>query len=119
MPTYSIPQAQWRTLLDTFSLTHNGWPVSIEIRSPIVGAQPEVLELPLTGISVSAPGDDPAVAVRMSRQEPEHITHLVEHVRRIAVDREGSEDRALEVDSADGTRTVLRFTRPPAGHLPA
>lgn len=112
MTTYSIPPSEWRATLDRFSLTHQGWPVTIEILSPAMGAQPEVIELPLFGISLSAPNDDPAIAVTMSRREPDHITHVVEHVRRIYVDHEAGE--AFAVETADGTRTLLRFLKPAA-----
>jgi hypothetical protein len=112
MTTYSIPPSEWRAALDRFSLTHQGWPVTIEILSPAMGAQPEVIELPLSGISLSAQNDDPAIAVTMSRHEPDHITHVVEHVRRIYVDHEAGE--AFAVEAADGTRTLLRFLKPAA-----
>jgi hypothetical protein len=114
MTTYAIPASEWRAALDRFSLTHHGWPVTIEIVSPMTGAQPEVIELPLSGISLSAVNDDPAIAVTMSRRAPEHITHVVEHVRRINVDHEAGEDSEIEVEAADGTRTVLRFLKPTA-----
>lgn len=112
MSTYAIPPNQWRTALDTFSLTHRGWPVTVEVLSPLMGAQPEVLELPLSGISLNSPDQDPAVAVCMSRRQPEHLTHLVEHVSQIYVDHEAGDDTAIEVVASDGTRTLLRFSRP-------
>ena len=114
MTTYAIPPSEWRTALDRFSLTHQGWPVTIEILSPAMGAQPEVIELPLSGISLSAPNDDPAIAVTMSRRAPEHITHVVEHVRRVYVDHADGEDNEIEVEASDGTRTLLRFLKPDA-----
>lgn len=114
MTTYAIPPSEWRAALDRFSLTHKGWPVTIEILSPAMGAQPEVIELPLSGISLNAWNDDPAIAVTMSRREPEHITHVVEHVRRVYVDHEAGEDNEIAVEASDGTRTLLRFLKPAA-----
>lgn len=112
MVIHSIPPREWRTTLDEFSLTHRGWPVSVEVLSAAMGAQPEVFEMPLSGISVSSDGDDPVIAVSMSRREPEHITHLVEHVSHVYVDHEAGEARAIELLASDGTRTVLRFSKP-------
>ena len=112
MPTYSIPQEQWRRALDRFSLSHYAWPVSVEVVSPAVGAQPEVLELPLDGISVNDAGTHPAIAISMSRELPEQVTHMVEDVSSVSIQREGNVDSAIEIVAGDGTRTILRFTPP-------
>lgn len=115
MTACAIPRSEWRTTLDTFSLTHRGWPVTIAVNSPVAGVQPEVRELPLSGISLSVGGDDPAVVITMSRHQPEHVTHLVEHVRHLWVEHAGVEDTGLQLDTADGTRTVLRCAKPDVG----
>ncbi|MGE3958342.1 MAG: DUF5335 family protein [Vicinamibacterales bacterium] len=112
MPTYSVPQAQWREALDAFSLSHFAWPVSVEVVSPDMGVQPEVVELPLGGISVDDTGGHPAVAISMSREAPEHVTHLVQDVAAIRFQREGNVDQAIEIQTLDGTRTILRFAPP-------
>jgi hypothetical protein len=110
--THSGPPDQWRIALDRFSLAHFAWPVSVEIVSPAIGAQPEVLELPLDGISVNDAGGHPAIAISMSRDLPEHVTHIVEDVSNVYILRDGNVDRALEIVAGDGTRTILRFSSP-------
>jgi len=112
VPTYPIPQAHWRMALDSFSVSHYAWPVSVEIVSPTLGAQPEVVELPLDGITVSDEGPHPAIAISMSHQAPDHVTHMVEDVANVYIRRAANVDIAIEIVSSDGTRTILRFTPP-------
>ena len=112
MATYSIPQAHWRIALDSFSVSHYAWPVSVEIVSPTLGAQPEVVELPLDGITVNDQGPHPAIAISMSRQAIDHLTHMVEDVSDVYIRREGNVDSAIEIVAGDGTRTILRFSPP-------
>lgn len=113
MPTYPIPQAHWRNALDSFSVSHFAWPVSVEIVSPTLGAQPEVVELPLDGITVSGDGPHPAIAISMSREAPDQVTHMVEDVSNVFIRRDGNVDSAIEIVAGDGTRTILRFSPPP------
>jgi hypothetical protein len=112
MSIHPIPQKEWRRALDDFSLSHYAWPVSVEVVSSLVGAQPEVLELPLNGISVSDSSTRPTIAVSMSGDHPEHVTHLVDDVSGVFIQRDGNVDRAIEIVAADGTRTILRFAPP-------
>jgi hypothetical protein len=112
MLTYSIPPERWRAALDELSVSRRTWPVSVEIVSADLGAQPEVLELPLEGISVSEAGAHPAIAISMTGPTPEHVTHMVENVSALRIQREGAIDRAVEIVGADGTHTILRFSPP-------
>ncbi len=116
VPTYPIPQAHWRAALDSFSVSHYAWPVSVEIVSPTLGAQPEVVELPLDGITVNDDSAHPAIAISMSRQTPDHVTHMVEDVANVYIRRDGHVDSAIEIVAGDGTRTILRFS-PPAHRI--
>jgi hypothetical protein len=113
MHTHEIARPDWRSAFDELTLSHDGWLVSVEILSPAMGAQPEVIELPLTGIWVDAHDHAPTIAITMEGQDHSHITHVIDDPVRVFVERTEEEaDAALEVEAADGTKTIVRFRVP-------
>ena len=52
MRTVEIPRAAWAQALNEFTAIHEGWLVSLDVLGPTIGAQPEVNNLPLLGVSV-------------------------------------------------------------------
>jgi hypothetical protein len=110
MHTHEIPKQDWRSTFDELSLTHAGAVVSVEILSPVSGADFEVLELPLTGMSLDRRGREAALAITMARGAQTHVTHVIERPMRIFIERTDDErDVSLQVIEADGTKTVVRF----------
>ena len=51
MRTVEIPRAEWAQRLNEFTAIHEGWLVSLDVLDPEIGAQPEIRNLPLLGIS--------------------------------------------------------------------
>jgi hypothetical protein len=51
MRTTEIPRADWSRVLAEFSAAHDGWLVSLDILSPDIGAQPDITDLPLVGVT--------------------------------------------------------------------
>jgi hypothetical protein len=107
--TVEIPRPDWMSALNTFSAVHQGWLVSIEILSAALGAQPEVVNLPLVGITLGA-GNGGSVAISVGRTPGDHLTHVVQAPQRISIERTAAgADVALAIESADGSKTILRF----------
>ncbi len=104
-----VPRDEWTQVLKAFSAVHEGWPVSLDILSASIGAQPEITELPLLGVSVE-PGDGGTITIAAARSAVDHITHIVQAPTRVWIQHtDAGTSAALEVESADGTRTILRF----------
>jgi Family of unknown function (DUF5335) len=84
--------------------------ISIDVLGPDIGAQPQVDNLPLLGISADRSDHDDTIAVSVGRSGTDQFTHIVHGVTHIFVERtdEGA-DVAIQVQSADGTTTILRF----------
>ena len=107
MQTVEIPRNAWTTTLDEFSTIHEGWLVSLDVLDPAFGAQPEVDNLPLLG--VTADGAD-AITISAGRSAAEHITHTIHAPSRVRIERrEDGADLALQIESGDGTKAILRF----------
>jgi uncharacterized protein DUF5335 len=110
MRTVEIPREEWVQRLNEFTAMHEGWLVSLDVLGPKIGAQPEIRHLPLLGVAADRIDRDGTITVSVARSATEHLGHIVHAVTRICVERsdEGA-DAALQVESADGTRTILRF----------
>jgi hypothetical protein len=110
MQTLEIPREAWAHRLNEFTTIHEGWLVSLDVLGPEIGAQPQIDNLPLLGVSTDRVDHDGTIAVSVERSATEHLTHIVHAVTRIYVERtDDGADAALQIESVDGTRTILRF----------
>ena len=110
----TIAPESWREELDSFSRQHEGWLATLEVLGTEIGAQEEAHELPLEGVSIGSGINEPeTIAISIGRTPDDHISHTItkpEHVWLEQTD-EGA-DAALEIESADATKTLLRFRSP-------
>ncbi len=110
MPTQEIPRHEWSTFFDTFTRQHEGWVSTLEVMGPEIGAQQEVLNLPLEGISASRASAPVTIAISLGKTAEDHVTHSITNPTRIWLEQtsEGG-NAALEIESADEVKTLLRF----------
>jgi hypothetical protein len=113
METVEIPRQTWRRRLDEFTAAHEGWLVSVDVLGEDIGAEQEVEDVPLIGVSMDRDDPDNTIDIAVARSSTEHLTHIVRQVGHIYVERtsEGA-DAAVEFESNDGTRTILRLKSP-------
>jgi Family of unknown function (DUF5335) len=109
-----VAHNQWVAFLDSFSLQHMGWLVSVEviIASP-AGRLIAIQERPLKGVSIdSAEGKERAYVQVGDRQE-EHVLHTIDKPTRVKFKQSHTGmHQGLEIVSADGTTTLIRFRSP-------
>jgi hypothetical protein len=109
MTTLEIARVDWPKALNEFSAMHEGWLVSLDILSADFGAQPEIADVPLLGITFE-PEARGVITIAAARSLVDHVTHSVRAPTRIWIERtDAGADAALQVESADGMRAVLRF----------
>lgn len=110
MPTQEIPREDWNNFFDAFSREHEGWLATLEVFAPDIGAQEEARELPLEGISVASGNEADAIAISLGKTPEDHVTHTVTKPEHVWLDQtsEGAK-AALEIESGDDTKTLLRF----------
>jgi hypothetical protein len=111
METREIPRNEWRSFFDIFSRQHEGWLATLEIFGQDADAEQEPRESPFKGITLtSVVGESEAIALNLGRTPEDHVKHTViepTHVW-LAQTPEGA-NAALEIESADETKTLLRF----------
>jgi hypothetical protein len=114
MSTQEIPRDQWKNFLDRFSRQHEGWLATLEILGADIGAQQEARDLPLEGISASSKDDESrTIAISLGKTPEDHVTHAITEPNRVWLEEtpEGAA-AALEIESADEVKTLLRFRSP-------
>jgi hypothetical protein len=107
--TTEIPREAWKAFFSRFSNDHETQFVAVEIMGRDVGAQVEGQSLLLGGISPGDP-DGESLVLSFDSVNGEHLTHLVNKPAHVWIQRAADDtDAALEIESTDGTRTLVRF----------
>ncbi|HEY0283912.1 MAG TPA: DUF5335 family protein [Vicinamibacterales bacterium] len=110
--TKEIPRERWDTFFSRFSDDHETQFVAVEVMGSDIGAQVEGRSLLLSGIS-RADANNQSLALMFDSVNGEHVTHTVNKPTRVWVLRApDNSDEALEIESADGTRTLIRLGLP-------
>lgn len=110
METLTIPPDQWRFRLNKLTESFEGWPVSLDVIERMDGRLREFNQIPLLGITAEPNGP---IVISVLGATGEHVTHIVESPTRVLLDKTDSgANVALEIESADGSKTVLRFRSP-------
>jgi hypothetical protein len=109
--TRDVPRDSWRDELDSFSRQHERWLVSVSTRGPDGHTAVLADGVPLEGVSHARPGSGDITVLLGERDR--HLTHEVRNVVSLKIDvAESHADRALILDSADSTRTIVSFRSP-------
>jgi len=114
MQTQEIPKSEWRGFFDRFSQQHEGWLATLEVLGADLGAQEEGRELPLAGVSLSSGGDESeAISIDLGMTPDKHVSHAISAPTGVWLEQtEEGANAALEIEVADGTKTLLRFRSP-------
>ena len=112
MQTVEIRREGWPQALAQFSAAHDGSLVSVDVLGSELGAQPQIHDLPLVGV-VAEPQHGGNVTIAVAASGIDQMTHLVQSPARIWIERTDSgADVALQIEAAEGTKTIVRLTAP-------
>ena len=85
----------------------------MDILAPTLGAQPEVHDLPLVGVVAEPHTDGGTITISAARPEKGQITHTIHAPTRVRIERTNDgADVAMQIESAEGTTTILRLKTP-------
>lgn len=109
MRNRQIPRAEWFHFFREFSARHEDWLVTVRVVSPRFGSQVEVRELPLEGIVAGADARGP-ISIHVGRTPAQHVEHEVTDPVQVWVElAESGAEEAVEIESKDGTKTIVEF----------
>ena len=113
MRNRQVPRSEWFQFFDAFSRRHQGQATTMRVFSPKIGSQIEARELPLEGI-VSPAGAAGSLSIHLGSAPPKtNIEHHVADPNQVWVEiSEAGVEEALEIESQDGTKTVMEFRAP-------
>lgn len=111
--TREVPREEWPAFFDMFSRQHQAWLVTVELFGPEIGAQVEVRDRPLGGITAELrQGREDSIALFFGTI-PSDLTHTVTRPTRVWLKQTVSgANEALEIECASGPTTLLRFRSP-------
>ena len=108
--TIEILQKNWPEFFENFTKRHETDMVSLEVMGADIGAQVEGRALLFGGISIA---DDrgKTLALMFDSVDGEHLTHTVAKPTHVWLQSTpASGDQTLEIESADGGKTLVRFS---------
>lgn len=112
MPTREIPHAEWRAFMDSFSRQHRGWLSTIEVLDPELGAQVQVREQPLAGITADSlpDGEHALVSVLIGKASDAHVAHMIPDAAHVRLkESDAGAHEALQIETGSGRMTLLSF----------
>ena len=109
MQKLHLEQKDWNKIIDHISRSESAHKVTIEVIREDLGAQKEVENVTLHGLSYDPKGG--AIAIRAGAVE-----HMVRHPAGIEIAHAGTDLICLEVIGPDGSRHLITFL--PPLHLP-
>jgi hypothetical protein len=108
--TREIAKSEWRDFFSGFSDDHDDEPVILEVIGSDIGDQIEGQELHLRGISRAGKDEESDLAVLLESVDGRHLTHMIPKPVHVWLQRaQDSLDEVLEIESADGTKTLVRL----------
>lgn len=111
--TTEIARNEWVSFLDTLSHLHVDEPVRIEILRSDIGAQVEVDDLPLEGITADLKGPEATITIAAGADPERHVAHVISGPISVRIARgSAGDDDALEIVDADRGVTLVFFDSP-------
>jgi hypothetical protein len=107
-----VPRAEWFTFMRGFSRRHKDRPVTVRVLIPGLGDQVEARDLPLEGIVAGRRPTAP-ISILLGGSLTRHVEHEVPDPIQawVKLSEDGTEE-ALDIESQDGTRTIIQFHSP-------
>lgn len=106
-----VPRAEWFSFFEGFTRRHPGWPTTVWLVGPRIGAQVEARALPLEGIVSDRLATN--ISIHLGDSPGRNVEHAVSRPIAVWLERtDDGGDAALGINSADGTTTLVEF-RPP------
>jgi hypothetical protein len=110
MPTREIPRQEWKGFLERYSREHQEALATVEVLGAELGDQTEAREVPLVGLSLEEKGSEAgSLEILLGTRPDAHLTHSIASPEHLFVRTGEGGEEDLEIESADGTRTLFRI----------
>lgn len=108
-----LRKADWSTFFDNLNRRRYEWMAEVEVLSPTAGDQVLSNGLPFNGVTVENVGDRISLDISVGETTDHHQTHMIIDPVRIAyLSGDETHSEVVNIEEADGTKTLIRFTEP-------
>lgn len=107
MALQEISRESWNGLLNDYSKQFTGKHARLEVVEADGKQQVITESLPFEGISADLKDGENSISIILDASENSMMTHIVSEVTRVQVDDLNGSVSRIEVESGDGTTTVL------------
>jgi hypothetical protein len=105
-----IPRGEWLSFLDGFSRKHQGRLVTVEVSQGTGKKRVEAENLTFEGVTSEHSEDHDRISIAVGKAPDDHLTHFVsDPMRVLLMETEAGGQVGLQIEAADGVRTVVRF----------
>jgi Family of unknown function (DUF5335) len=112
-PGQEIPRGEWLSFLDGFSRQHEGWLVTLEVPEDQGRSGLEAENLKLQGVTPEHSEGHDRISIALGKSPDDHLTHFVsDPIRVLFLETKTGEHAGLQIEAADGSRTVVRLRGP-------
>lgn len=117
--TQEISSERWSAFFNTFTKENRGAHAEIELIGGDVGRGVETENRPFDGIAADFKDGARNVWITLASTAEDHVTHGIQNVTAVRY-LPGTAERGavLEIEAADGTKTLLELTIPQNYELP-
>lgn len=110
---YEVKKEDWGKFFDNLSMRRYEWMTEVEVLNAKVGHQVLSNGLPFNGITVDTIGEHTSLDLSVGQTPGNHQTHIIKDPTRIAFRAgDGTHSDVLDIEEADGTKTLIQFTEP-------
>ena len=113
MTTLEIPPQEWSAFFATLSRAHAEEVIRVEVLGLEVGAQIEVLSLPLDAMAADRRGSECVITIAAGSSPKDHVDHHISDPLHVRLMRGPlGDDEALEFEASDESTTLVYFEGP-------
>jgi hypothetical protein len=110
--TYEINREDWNRFFDSLSKRRYEWRTEVEVLSPTLGDQTLNISLPFNGVTIEGSGEETRLEISVGDSTGEHQTHNIINPSRVAYLSSETHGDVIDIEEADGTKTLIRFNEP-------
>ena len=110
MTTVNSPD--WKGFSDQFSRQHDGWSASLQVRQSGGAKEVEVDDRPFRGLTFEHRDGHDAMILTFGDDPDEHLTHIIEQPREMALLDGETGHCSLIIGLPDGTGYELELSNP-------
>jgi hypothetical protein len=107
--TREIPRSEWTRCFAEFTRENRGAHATVEIIGRDIGDQVQIADQPLDGIAADDKDGESRIWITFAGSGSDHLSHSIQDPVTVRL-RSAGGATTLEIESRDGSKTMLQFS---------